>query len=91
MGKFHSLEMKKQILEEYHNSNMSSIQLGEKYNISPNTILTWHRKYRQGIDVLTPDQRAIKSGKQLKENRDDDKQRIEILKKLQKYIKSQQE
>ena len=68
MGKFHSLEMKKQILEEYHNSNMSSIQLGAKYNISPNTILTWHRKYRQGIDVLTPDQRAIKSGKQLKEN-----------------------
>ena len=81
-------EFKTMILDEYL-SGVSSWFLEEKYNISRYTIQTWGKKYKY------PDkyQKLGKRGRPKEKNLtiDDYKERYEILKKYQAFLKAQRE
>ena len=88
MGKHYSNELKNKILSEYLKGNGGSITLGKKYNISSNTIDTWISKYkRQGN--LDNDINHTRGRK--RESEIDYKERYEILKKYQTFLKAQRE
>ena len=88
----HSPELKEKILKEYFKRNMSSGYLGKKYGISRKTILNWVRKTKLEIDVKT-DHRPGKSGRPKSNNLtlEDYKERYEILKKYQVFLKARRE
>ena len=81
-------EFKSKILSEYL-SGISSRFLEEKYNISRYTIQTWGKKYKY------PDkyQKVGKRGRPKESNltKEDWKERYEILKKYQAFLKAQRE
>ena len=84
MGKHYSDEFKNKIINE----NGGSINLSKKYNISFHTIDTWICKYkRQGN--LNNDIYHARGRK--KESDIDYKEKYEILKKYQAFIKAQRE
>ena len=87
MGKHYSDEFKNQIIKEYLDGNSGgSKTLAKKYNISFHTIDTWIQKYkRQGnLDNDINHSRGRKSNNEI-----DYKERYEILKKYQAFIKAQ--
>ena len=89
MGKHYTDEFKNKIIKEYlEGNNGGSKTLAKKYNISFHTIDTWIYKYkRQGN--LDNDIEHLR-GRQ-KECEIDYKERYEILKKYQAFIKAQRE
>ena len=84
-------EIKEAILHEYLDNKVSAGQLSREYDISENTIRTWARKARSGKEVLV-DTKDTRRGRP-KENSDeiDYKERYEILKKYQAFLKAQRE
>ena len=89
MGKHYTDEFKNKIIKEYlEGDNGGSKTLAKKYNISFHTIDTWIYKYkRQGnLDNDIKHSRGRK-----KEIGIDYKERYEILKKYQAFIKAQRE
>ena len=82
-------EFKNKILEEYLSGESGgSISISKKYNISQYTIDTWIRKFKiQGS--LTNDINKNRGRK--KEEDIDYKERYEILKKYQAFLKAQRE
>ncbi len=84
-------EFKEEILNKYFNENVSAGALARKYNISRNTIFTWIYKSQSGNKELT-DTKATRTGRPKKEIGEIDyKERYEILKKYQAFLKAQRE
>lgn len=81
-------DFKKKVIDEYNTGEESFYSLARKYNISNSTIKNWYYNYyKNGINLET-----------LKENRGrkkediiDYKERYEILKKYQAFLKAQRE
>ncbi len=86
MGKHYSDEFKNKILSEYLTGKGGSISLGKKYNISSYTIDTWISKYKKQGN-LNNDINHTRGRK--KESEIDYKERYEILKKYQTFLKAQ--
>ena len=77
------------IVQEYLNNEATPTILSKKYEISIKTIWNWISKYKsKGYNLL--DNRPILSGKRKEENIDY-KERYEILKKFQAFLKAQRE
>lgn len=85
--KFNSFsnELKTKVIEEY-NSGVSYSSLSHKYNISAGTIKTWVFKTKQGINVCKDNRGRPKNGENI-----DYKERYEILKNYQAFLKAQRE
>jgi len=84
--KSYSPELKTEILDLYFNQNMSKNSLSKTYGISKGTISTWVHKSKLGMSV-TSDNR----GKHGKNQNIDYKERYEILKNYQAFLKAQRE
>ena len=77
------------IVQEYLNNKATPTMLSKKYNISIKTIWNWISKIRsKGYNLL--DNRPKMSGNRKEENIDY-KERYEILKKYQAFLKAQRE
>ena len=89
--KKHSKETKEEILRKYFKENQSARSLGEEYGISKKTIENWVSKIKEGKDVIT-DHRQFSSGRPKKNYENVDyKEKYEILKKYQAFLKAQRE
>ena len=89
--KKYSSELKEEILKKYFDEYVPLTTLSKEYNISSKTISNWTYKIRNGKDVLT-DHRKENSGRPKKEVGDINyKERYEILKKYQAFLKAQRE
>ena len=89
--KRYSKELKSEILEKHYQQYIAISTLSKEYGIPENTIENWVYKTNQGKDVLV-DHRKGSSGRPKKEIGDIDyKQRYEILKKYQAFLKAQRE
>lgn len=81
-------EFKKKIIDEYNSGSESFYSLERKYGVPHSSIKNWYYNfYKKGINIL-----------ELKENRGrkkeeniDYKERYEILKKYQAFLKAQRE
>ncbi|MCQ2795495.1 MAG: hypothetical protein MJ214_04770 [Bacilli bacterium] len=87
--KKHSAEFKQKVLDAYFNGEGGRNTLSKRFNVSENTIETWLMKIRHGVDVRI-DHRPNHSGKR-KLSETDYKERYEILKKYQAFLKARQE
>ena len=85
--KKYSLEEKEKIVEEY-NKGISSTYLENQYGISNNTIRQWKYKLRKKGTLENQ-----KRGRIVEKNltKEDWKERYEILKKYQAFLKAQRE
>ena len=83
----YSDEEKNEILQRYLNGE-SGYQLAKKYGISVNTIKTWKYKINH-LEKLKYIKRGRPKEKDL--TKEDYKERYEILKKYQAFIKAQRE
>lgn len=81
-------DFKKKIVDEYISRSESFYSLERKYNIPNSSIKNWYYKfYKKGIDIST-----LKENRGRKKEKDIDyKERYEILKKYQAFLKAQQE
>lgn len=76
------------VVNKYLSGNYSMKYLSIKYDIPLNTIKTWLRKYKyHGYDLISKNHLK---GRRNKENIDY-KERYEILKKYQAFLKAQRE
>lgn len=85
----YSPELKQEVLNKYFSGNGSRVSLGREYNISHKTISNWIHKVQHGKDVCV-DHRPLSSGRRKEENIDY-KERYEILKNYQAFLKAQRE
>ena len=88
MGKHYSEDIKNKIIQKYINNESSLIGLEKMYGISHKTIFNWLKKYRKNGTVKNDINH--KRGRP-KETNIDYKERYEILKKYQEFIKAQRE
>ena len=89
MGKHYSDEFKNKIIKEYlDGKNGGSKSLGKKYGVSYHTIDTWINKYKQQGNL---DNDIYHTRGRKKNNEIDYKEKYEILKKYQEFIKAQRE
>lgn len=81
-------DFKKKIVDEYISRSESFYSLERKYNIPNSSIKNWYYKfYKKGIDIST-----LKENRGRKKEKDIDyKERYEILKKYQAFLKAQRE
>ena len=86
----YSPELKNEILGKYFSNQGSSNSLAKEYNISSGTIDTWIRNSKKGIDI-TVDHRPGNVGKKPKSDNENYKEKYEILKKFQAFLKAQRE
>ena len=84
----YSSELKQEIMNKYKNGKGTINSLSKEYNIPINTMRTWQRKIAKNIDI-TIDNKHKKGRK--KEENIDYKERYEILKKYQAFLKAQRE
>ena len=89
MGKHYSKEFKNQVLNDYKSGNYGGYpQVAKKYGISPGTLSNWiYKEKRQGN--LEND--IHKTRGKTKEENIDYKEKYEILKKYQAFLKAQRE
>ncbi len=85
----YSSEIKKDILDKYFSNQGSVLSLAKEYNLSHKTISNWIYKHNHGKDILV-DHRPINSGNK-KEKDIDYKEKYEILKNYQAFLKAQRE
>ena len=84
-------ELKAEVLRKYLEEYIPSSALEEEYRIPQKTIRNWASKLKQGKNVLV-DHRQFSSGRPPKdETKIDYKERYEILKKYQAFLKAQRE
>ena len=86
----YSKSLKRKILDEYFNGQISIVALGKKYNLSYKTIGTWISKTKTGTDI-TIDHRKGSAGKFTKKYNltlEDYKERYEILKKYRAFLRA---
>ena len=80
---------KNKIIQEYFSGESGgSISIGKKYNISRYTIDTWIRKYKKQGNLKSD---INKNRGRKKDETIDYKERYEILKKYQAFLKAQRE
>ena len=85
----YSPELKSKIIAEKR-KGLSYSQLSMKYNVSVGTLMTWYHKYNR--PDLYPNQGQKKGPKNEKNlTKEDWKERYEILKKYQAFLKAQRE
>ncbi len=79
---------KKNVIDEYNSGTESFYTLAKKYNISNSTIKNWYYNfYKKGINLET-----LKENRgRIKQENIDYKERYEILKKYQAFLKAQRE
>ena len=81
-------EIKSKIINEYNSESESFYSLEKKYNIPCSSIKNWYYKfYKKGINVLNLKETRGRK----KEEEIDYKERYEILKKYQTFLKAQRE
>ena len=88
MGKHYDIDFKNKILNEHLKGQGGSIYLGKKYNIPSHTIDTWIRIYKRQGNLINDINHT--RGRKSEENIDY-KERYEILKKYQAFLKAQRE
>ena len=89
--KSYSDETKAEVLRKSLQEYIPSSALEEEYWIPQKTIRNWASKLKQGKNVLV-DHRQFSSGRPPKdEDKIDYKERYEILKKYQAFLKAQRE
>ena len=84
----YSKELKQEIMNKYKNGEGTINSLSKEYNIPINTMKTWQRKIVKNIDITIDSKH--KRGRKKEENIDY-KERYEILKKYQAFLKAQRE
>ena len=84
----YSKELKKEIMDKYLNNEGTSNSLSKEYNIPLKTVKTWITKINMNIDITISN--VSKKGRKKEENIDY-KERYEILKKYQAFLKAQRE
>ena len=89
MGKHYPVEYKQMIIDEYNSGKLGGYtKVAEKYNLNDNTVYNWVVKNRkQGNQINIPYKRVGRK----KESDIDYKERYEILKKYQAFLKAQRE
>ncbi|MDD2181633.1 MAG: hypothetical protein PHW32_04625 [Bacilli bacterium] len=85
----YSDELKKEIMGKYKNGQGTMNSLAKEYDIPLNTVGTWQKKIIKNVDISI-DRRSKFSGRRKEENIDY-KERYEILKKYQAFLKAQRE
>jgi transposase-like protein len=85
----YSSELKREIMDKYKSGNGTINSLSKEYNIPLNTMRNWQRKIVKNINICI-DTRNKNSGRRKEENIDY-KERYEILKKYQAFLKAQRE
>lgn len=89
--KKYTKEFKEEILRKYHDDYIPMKALSEEYGIPLKTIEGWLYKAKQGKDIFV-DHRQFGSGRPKKDEGEIDyKERYEILKKYQAFLKAQRE
>ena len=84
-------EIKEEVLRRYYEENEPTPFLEKEYGIPKKTIQNWVRKIKNGKDVFV-DHRQFSSGRPKEEEGEIDyKERYEILKKYQAFLKAQRE
>lgn len=78
-------EFRKEVVERYLKGEGSAGSLGAEYDISKNTVETWIRAFKQGIPI------GMQKKGRAKEENIDYKEKYEILKKYQAFLKAQRE
>ena len=86
----YSYEEKIKIIEEYYNVGGSTYNLAKKYNISRSTIRNWIELYKKN-KTISKDETRGKSKFARPITLGDYKERYEILKKYQAFLKAQRE
>ena len=84
----YSDELKKEIMNKYLNNQGTINSLSKEYNINIKTVQTWINKINKNIDITIDNK--YKRGRR-KEEDIDYKERYEILKKYQAFLKAQRE
>ena len=85
----YSLEFRTKVVEEYFNGESGGTKLlGKKYGIAYQTIDNWVYKYKKQGNLINDIEH--KRGKKKEENIDY-KERYEILKKYQAFLKAQRD
>ena len=89
--KKYTRELKELILKEYYEDYKTPLFLEEKYGVPRKTIGNWIFKTEHGKDVSI-DHRTENSGRQKESNLtlEDYKERYEILKKYQAFLRARQ-
>ena len=87
MGKHFKPDIKLEVITKYFNNKASLNMLSKEYNIPRSTIFKWVKQFRNGKDITI---RQKGSGR-IKEENIDYKERYEILKKYQAFLKVQRE
>lgn len=85
--KKYSYELKMEIIQKYINNEGGYTSLSKEYNIPFFTINGWITKYKNGNDMKS--KHHLKGRR--KEENIDYKERYEILKKYQTFLKAQRE
>lgn len=88
MGKHYSIELKNEIVTKYESGNYSLKLLEKEYDISYKTIFNWIRKQKKQGNQIND---INKSRGRKSEVDIDYKERYEILKKYQAFLKAQRE
>ena len=84
----YSEKLKREIMKKYLNNEGTSHSLSKEYNIPLKTVKTWIYKINKNIDISVSNQ--SKKGRK-KDEIIDYKERYEILKKYQAFLKAQRE
>ena len=89
MGKHYSIEFKQKIIDEYKTGDYGGYpQIAKKYGLPPGTVYHWlDKNKKQGNQI---NDIHHKRGRKKEENIDY-KERYEILKKYQTFLKAQRE
>ena len=80
----YSQKLKQEILNKYFNQNQSYSSLALEYCVSKGTIKTWVFKTKNGSNISLDNR-----GRQKKEENVDYKEKYEILKNYQAFLKAQ--
>ena len=84
----YSTELKEEIMRKYLNNEGTSNYLSKEYNIPLKTVKMWVYKINKNISIT--ENKQSKHGRKKEENIDY-KERYEILKKYQAFLKAQRE
>ena len=86
----YSYEEKMKIVDEYYNVGGSTYSLARKYNIPRSSLMHWIEKFRKNGYIEKEETRGMsKNGGRI--SLEDYKERYEILKKYQAFLKAQRE
>ena len=89
--KNYSKETKTVVLKKYFDDYVPVSVLSKEYEIPSNTIFTWISKTKSGKNVLTDTKESRTGRPKTVDHNIDYKEKYEILKKYQAFLKAQRE